>query len=116
MMLWKMNCLREWQWHSEIYREVCVNVSSLYTFWKFQKVLTDKSLDCILPVPHSSLLLETSSLCKKSVTSSRTQGLTHCLVNLNLSTGTPPRPNKIQRTLAAVTVFDEQLNSFWRVT
>ena len=29
--------------HSKIYGEVCVNVSSLYTIWKFQEVLTDKS-------------------------------------------------------------------------
>ena len=54
--------------------------------------------------------LDTPSV-KKFESSLSTSGLTHCRLNLNFDGGVPPRPNRIEWTFAAVTVFDEQPNT-----
>lgn len=58
--------------------------------------------------------LERLSHWKNSESSISPSGLTHCHLNLNPAGGVPPRPNRMQWTLAAATVFEEQSNSFCR--
>ena len=110
--------------------KVVVNVSAFYTTGIFKQVLVNKFLDAVLPVQlcltcvsYTSIITllqekgpNTLSQLKNSDSSISMSGLTHCLLNLNFAGGLPPRPSKIQWTLAAAVVFDEQLNKCCNTT